>query len=821
MKKDRAGLGAFHPVSTRPVEHTGRPSDAGSVVAPISAGVDTWHSGINATERSLLEDTRYYDQSPFGFLTLDSAGHILALNRFAANLLGEERGRIVGRPLRCYLSADSRDRLYMHLHACGLAARAAINLRLRSTTAETYRDIELISLRDPRYPERCHTVMIDEGPCLDLRRPLDVNAETRSPEDIARVIRFIKAQRYELESQNRQLRDTQRLLEESRDRYARLYEFAPIGYMSMDDAGCVRVLNMAAADIVGGERANIAGTSLAQYLDETNVVRFRDHLEMCRSGAQEIRTELTFRTAKGDREIEMISAVPGSDDHEGTLCHSALMDITERKSAAKALENSEAKLRWLIDNMPAVLWIRDENGGPRYVSANIMRVLGFAEHEVRSGGARFWSDNVHPEDRARVHEAYARMFADPESRTPTSYDIEYRRQARDGSWVWVVDRGMSVSQEQGERYATGMFWDTTRRKRMQEQLRESEERFRQLAEHINDVFFLTDVDGRQIFYVSPTFEKLWGYSADALYREPGSWLRIVYEKDRQRVRRAVRTRRSHTPFDQEFRIRRPNGVIRWVRMRGFPIYDSNGQMHRLAGIAVDVTARKEAGEALQRSHQRMRELALHLQSVREEERKHIAREIHDELGALLLAIKMDAEACRRRSPGRTASDRARTLSELVGRVDAAIASVRRIATDLRPSILDNVGVLAAVEWEAQDMQRRTGIRCEVQMDTDKEELDVDPDRATAIFRIVQEALSNVVRHSKATHVKIALHERNGNVEVSIADDGTGLGKQAVPDPGRWGLVGMSERVSAFQGQFDIRAADPHGTIITATIPARA
>lgn len=627
--------------------------------------------------------------------------------------------------------------------------------------------------------------------------------------------------RHELEqrqllAQNQQLRETQQLLQESRDRYAQLYEFSPVGYLSIDDTGRVRVLNRTAAAILGNERTHVTGKALTDYIAEADVPRFDAHLRKLRSGMWEVKTELTLETAGGVREIELISVNPG-DETEGLLYRTAITDITERTRAAEALRESESKLRWLIDNMPAVLWIKEENGNLRYMSANVASVLGYTEQELRTGGMHFWYDNIHPDDRDRVRASYGRLFASGEGSGAAAYDIEYRRQARDGSWVWIVDRGMSVSEEEGVRYATGMFWDTSRRKRMQEQLRESEERFRQLAENINDVFFLTDVDGSQIFYVSPAFERVWGFSSDKLYRDPSSWMELVHDSDRERVQRAVKARKPGSIYDMEFRIRRPTGAVRWIRMRGFPIQDPLGRVYRVAGIAVDITARKEVADSLQRSHQRMRELALHLQSVREEERKRIAREIHDELGALLLAVKLDLDAYRKRQGTQSAYA---SMEELISRVDTAIESVRRIATDLRPSILDNVGVLAAVEWQAQEVERRTGIRCRVETDAGKEELSIDPERATAIFRIVQEALANVVRHSEATHVKIALREQAGNVEVQITDNGKGFDAEGArePDLRHWGLVGMAERAVSFKGKFGIRKASPRGTTVAVSIP---
>jgi two-component system sensor histidine kinase UhpB len=639
--------------------------------------------------------------------------------------------------------------------------------------------------------------------------------QNRQNRDLARLQ---EAER-QLRAQNQQLQEGQRLLSESRDRYAMLYEFSPVGYFSMDESGTIRVINLTAATILGGERSQLVGKPLAPHIDETDVPQFLSHISRCVAGEARVKTELRLRSAAQAKHIELISAPAIDPPSEGMLYRTAMMDITDRKCALDALDESEAKLRWLIDNMPAVLWIKDQRGSARYVSPNVKRILGYEPHELRSGGAQFWFSNVHPDDRDRVRRAYSGLFEDGNAGGASAYDIEYRHQSRDGSWVWVVDRGMSVAEDKGTRYATGMFWDTTRRKRIQEQLRESEERFRQLAENINDVFFLTDVDGKQIFYVSPTFEKVWGFSTQALYRDPPSWLDLVHEIDRERVRRAIRLRKPGTRYDMEFRVRRPTGAVRWVRLRGFPIREETGQVYRFAGIAVDVTARKEAAELLQRSHERMRELALHLESVREDERKRIAREIHDELGALLLAIKMDVESLRR-APRAVRAARRASVDELTRRIDMAIDAVRRIATDLRPSILDNLGVLAAVEWQAQDLERRTGICCEVETDSGKEEIDVDAERATAIFRIVQEALANIVRHSEAKRVKIALHERGGIVEVRITDDGKGMEALGPTDYRRWGLVGMAERVSRFKGKFGIAPARPHGTTLSVSIPAR-
>ena len=757
-----------------------------------------------------------HEQLPFGYLCFDHIGRILCVNSKGEAMLGMERGTLINTLFTRYLDPDSRNRFILHLLACRKAGKAAREFDLPLRTGSRSIQVDLMTRSERGDRLRYHTLIERSGALTSAGGPL---SEKNSKNGLVQAVRHLKAQRGQLAGQNQRLRTMRALLQESHDRYAWLYEFSPVGYLRLSEDGHIYALNLTAAMILGSERNEITGRSLTTYVAERDIGRFEAHLAKCRAGSPQIRSELTLTPSTGSRDVELISVKTGVDDPEGVLYHPALMDITERKHAADALRESESKLRWLIDNMPAVLWTQDEKGNPCYVSGNMVRLLGYTEHEVNSGGADFWSSNIHPDDRERVRVAYTGMFSGAGTARAAAYDIEYRRQAKDGSWLWVVDRGMSVSEENGVRYATGMLWDTTRRKRMQEQLRESEERFRQLAENINDVFFLTDLDGTRIFYLSSAFERLWGFSTEALYAHPRSWLELIHAPDRRRVRRALKGRERDTPYDIECRIRRPNGALRWIRMRGFPILDAEGHVYRFAGIAADITARKEAADTLHRSHQRMRELALHLQSVREEERKRIAREIHDDLGALLLAIKMDLEATRKAIlSGRAARI---DMADSVARVDMAIDSVRRMATDLRPSILDQLGVLAAVEWQAQDTERRTGIKCDVEVDTGKDELDLEPERATAIFRIVQEALANVVRHSGATQVRIALHEQDESVTLEITDNGKGIDGDGASDLHKWGLIGMAERVASFKGRFGVTPAQPRGTTVSVWIPTAA
>lgn len=231
-------------------------------------------------------------------------------------------------------------------------------------------------------------------------------------------------------------------------------------------------------------------------------------------------------------------------------------------------------------------------------------------------------------------------------------------------------------------------------------------------------------------------------------------------------------------------------------------------------LAAITSERRSALDDLEASRQRLRHLSLRLQSIREEERKRIAREIHDQLGQVLTVLKVDLSLLgQRRAQGRELRQRLESMSELV---DAGIETVRRISTELRPRVLDDLGLAAAIEWQAEEFEKRTGIRCEVEIKPRR--IAIDPERSTACFRILQEALTNVARHANASKLTIRLHWIDGHVRLQVKDNGCGISREKLSDPKASGLVGMRERVLPWNGDVLIHAVPDQGTEVTVVIP---
>ncbi|MFL5604891.1 MAG: histidine kinase [Gemmatimonadaceae bacterium] len=275
-----------------------------------------------------------------------------------------------------------------------------------------------------------------------------------------------------------------------------------------------------------------------------------------------------------------------------------------------------------------------------------------------------------------------------------------------------------------------------------------------------------------------------------------------------------RTFFDHGHVHVETEERRLDGSPMRVEGDYMVIYDDRGRIAGHFGIQRDVTDRHLATEQIRASSEQLRALASRLQKVREEERTVIAREIHDELGQALTGLKLDISWMRKRL-SRDAEAMAQCTS-LVSQIDQTLTAVRRIATALRPSVLDQLGLAAALEWQGQEFATRTGIRVAMELASDGTTI---PDElGSSAFRILQESLTNVARHSAAGRVTIRLTQTPALLVLEISDDGIGFDAACFAGTGSLGLVGMRERALACGGEFDIVSAPARGTTVSLRVP---
>lgn len=351
-------------------------------------------------------------------------------------------------------------------------------------------------------------------------------------------------------------------------------------------------------------------------------------------------------------------------------------------------------------------------------------------------------------------------------------------------------------------------------------LNESEARFRAIAANLPGVVFqaLLYEDGTaDLAYVSEGSHLVLGVTADVLMSHPELILDMILPEDRKSfLATRIQAATQLAPRNWEGRIRIGiNGQeIKWVNLRASVRKLSSGVVIS-DGIISNITESKLAQHAIEGQQHQLRQLASHVERVKEEERGHIAREIHDDLGGTLTAAKIDLSWIRGRlGPDQSAlAEKADSMDALL---DSAIEATGRISRSLRPLVLD-YGVAAAIEWQVKEFRKRMGITCDFVCS--REDIMLDRELSTALFRIFQETLTNIAKHAGASHVDISLEDDGNEVLLTVTDDGRGIGKDDMHKSGSYGIRGMRERAVFLGGTIDISGAPGAGTQVRVRLPA--
>jgi PAS domain S-box-containing protein len=350
------------------------------------------------------------------------------------------------------------------------------------------------------------------------------------------------------------------------------------------------------------------------------------------------------------------------------------------------------------------------------------------------------------------------------------------------------------------------------RQKAEDILKGQEKDFRTLAENSPDLIMRYDRQ-LQYLYVNRVMELKTGV--------PQAF--FVTKTDRQLGMRGERAEKWEKAIRKVFatgqagmaEIVYPEFESACFEARLVPEQADDGSVVSVLVISRDVTDRKKAETEMQKSHEQLRSLSAHLQAAREEERTKIAREIHDELGQALATLAMDVGYLDGNVPP-DRPDLTRKLASMLTLIQTTIRTVQRVCSELRPVMLDDLGLAAAMEWQAGQFRKRAGIECRVQIGIRHGE--PDRERATALFRIFQEALTNVVRHAGATRVTVRLDDTTGDYILQVTDDGRGITPWQADNPKSLGLIGMRERVAQWNGTLEISGSLQNGTTIRATIP---
>jgi PAS domain S-box-containing protein len=322
------------------------------------------------------------------------------------------------------------------------------------------------------------------------------------------------------------------------------------------------------------------------------------------------------------------------------------------------------------------------------------------------------------------------------------------------------------------------------------------------------------------------FNQTWlDFTGKSLDQEKGNgWIEGVHPEDSAScIEEYLRAFHSREPFTLEYRLRRHDREYRWIIDNGRAYHDLSGRFAGYIGACFDVTERKRAEKQLLRSKEQLRALTGRLQTVREDESERISREIHDELGQALTGLNMDLIWMQQSFANVTnrtlRSALRRRTTAMIASLEATVRSVQRISTELRPLMLDDLGLSATLEWQAEEFAARTGVHC-LWTQCPIVKLS-NRDQSVALFRIFQEILTNVGRHARARSVRMSLVQHQGELILEVADDGRGFSEMKLRDHRSLGLLGIRERAALIGGGVEIQSAPGQGTkvIVTSPLPA--
>ena len=755
-------------------------------------------------ETLLASYTDLYDFAPIGYLTLSADGTIRQANLTAARLVGIERGRLVGTLFGVLVAPERRPAFHAFLdQVFAVEARHSDDFALRV-----------------------------HG---QLSRTVTIEAQRSSDRRECRVAVMDITDRKQAEKK----------VNMSEVRYRRLFEAAHDGVLLLDpgtrritDANpfMTQLLGYPRDELVGKELFEIgllkdeaANKEMFRRLKQKHEVRYEDLPLKSRSGRQQ--------------EVEVVANVYLENGHSVIQCN--IRDITARKRAEQELSE---KARLLDLDHDAIV-VRDVQGRIRYWNHGAEELYGWSRQEAlgKISNRLFHTEYLTP----------LKQLTEELHRTDR-WTGELVHHTRTGRRITVLVR-KALDRDRHGKPASVLenITDITERKQAQDALRASEERFRAAVGAVSSLIWTNDAQG-----LMKGDQPGWGnFTGQSLKEYQGyGWAKAVHPQDAPPTLAAwKRAVAEKSIFKFEHRVRRRDGEWRLCSLRAVPLLDEAGQIREWVGVHTDITERKQAEAAerrievlaasnrklheevmrrqaveqslrksekhqsrlLEQSHRlqgQLRQMSRQILTAQEEERREISRELHDVVAQTLAGINIRL-AVLKKEAALDSRNLGRDIARTQRLVEKSVEIVHQFARELRPAVLDDLGLVPALHAFLKDFTTRTGIRATLKTTAKVEQL--DQARRTVLFRVAQEALTNVSRHAQASRVEVSLQEAPGSLSMKVTDDGKSFDVQRALDGKgrkRLGLLGMRERLEMIGGGFGIESAPGKGTTIIASVP---
>jgi len=602
----------------------------------------------------------------------------------------------------------------------------------------------------------------------------------------------------------------QQKLQLSETRYRRLFESAKDGILILDaESGQIDDVNPFLIELLGYSKEEFLDKKIWDIGIFKDIFENIDKYEELKKTGYVRYENLPLETKAGRHiNVEFVSNVYVADSKKVIQCN--IRDITESARTEEELQRSRKEFQAYFDLGSVGLSVTAADKTWIEVNQRLCKMLGYNKEELIG---LTWIELTHPDELS----ANLKLFQEALDGKIDNYEIDKRFIRKDGSIVYVTLSVVCQRNNDGSvHHFLSSYIDITERKRAEDSIRESEDRYHNLL-NAAPVGIAVYSDSKFVF-INPAGLKLLGAETyDQLLETPIT--EIIHpdglEKSLNLFQRMMSGESGLYPVRDKF-TRIDGKVVDVEVIASLIIYNDKPSVQV---IVTDITERKKAEREIFNSREQLRALNARLEKVQEEERIKLSRELHDNLGQNLTGLKMDVAWLAKRIKGEITDDPEVLITKtdsMLGLIDGIISDIRRISADLRPNVLDYFGLIPSIEWQTEEYKKRTELQCEFTSNVTN--INFKPEVNSSIFRIFQEAFTNIIRHSKATKVMIKITEESDVLMLEISDNGIGINGALLSDDHSLGIIGMKERTLQFNGQLNIEKVSEGGTKLTLIIP---
>ena len=760
----------------------------------------------------LLLYKRIIESIDLGLVYVDNNDIILYINDRFCKLVGYSRKELIGKVASKKLVSNQSKRIIkekIKKRKKGDSDEYEIFLKTKSGT-----DIAIYIYGFP-VKDNSGKVIGSMGIHKDIsRKKTEEKIKKLNQEQAERVI--------QLEALNQEIKSHIGQLQENDKKFAKIFEESPVGIsIAKLPSGIFVDVNKRFLQMFGFSRQEAIGhTSLQLNMIDANE---REKIRQEVIQGKSIRDkEIIVNKKTGEKFIILISITHfrlGKEDYAITLSN----DITEKKEAAEKILAAEKRFRSIIENNRDIITLTDEKFAPIYRSPSAEQITGYTLKEVLKINAL---EQIHPDDAGQVKTIMKEVLVNPGKPIPAAFRMKHKA----GHYIWLEGTINNLLNDPNVNAIVSNIRDVTEKLEAFTEVITSEKKLNELSQRLllatssaKIGIFEWDMVSNKLTWDENMYS-LFGVGSDEKTDPIEIATNKIHPDDKNRIPALIQAAlKNNEDIHFEIRILWPNGETRYNEVHAIIIKNKEEQPARMIGVNWNVTKQKRIEEKLIKSEAQAKRYTENLHLAIEEERTRIAREIHDELGQQLTGIKLGLSSFQKF--GHVDNKIEKRAAGMMKDVEQAMQTLRRISTELRPRILDTLGLIPSIGWLVKEFEKNTGIKCNTNLSISEQVFEKNtslpclaaggPDRqvSTCYFRICQEALTNIVKHAAASEVIIHTYQHNHELVLKISDNGKGIAQDKLENPFAMGLFGMRERAKIIGADLQITSIEGKGTTI--------